>query len=159
MTVLTTPQGPASPGADPGPTRWAVTRLVDTWFRRLTDKAPVDQMLALLDTTALTMVFPEGPVNGEDGFRTWYARVTATFFDQVHELRALDVDLHGDHADVRLTVDWQARTWQPPAPYSGWTGGHATQHWVVRSRDGQARIAEYRVTGFEELTGPRRLPF
>jgi hypothetical protein len=136
-----------------------VTRLIDTWFRRLTDKAPVAEMLTLLDPDSLTMVFPEGSFSGEDGFRTWYAAVTARYFDQVHELRVLDVELHGERGDVDLTVDWQARIWQPPDPYSGWTGGHATQHWTVRRRNGAAVITDYRVIAIHELTGPRRLPF
>jgi hypothetical protein len=136
-----------------------VIQLVDTWFRRLTDKAPVDEMLSLLEPGSLTMVFPEGSFIGEDGFRTWYAAVVGTFFDQVHDVRVLDVELLGEQADVHVAVDWQARTWQPPAAYSGWTGKHATQHWTVRRRDGTVVIADYRVVGFEDLAGPRRLPF
>ena len=139
--------------------RWEVADLVTTWFRRLTDKASTPQMLAMLDPAGSTLVFPEGTFTDEGGFRTWYGAVTSRFFDQVHELRTLDVECRADGAEVRLTVDWQARTWQPPAANSEWTGATARQHWSVRRADDRPVIAAYRVLALEPMTGGlRRLP-
>jgi SnoaL-like domain len=139
--------------------RWEVADLVTTWFRRLTDKAAPEEMLAMLDPVGPTMVFPEGTFTGEDGFRAWYDAVTNRFFDQVHELRTVDVDCRADGAEVRLTVDWQARTWQPPAANSEWTGANARQHWSVRRAGDRPVITDYRVLALESMTaGVRRLP-
>jgi hypothetical protein len=140
-------------------TRWEITDLVATWFRRLTDKAAPDVMLAMLDPAGPTLVFPDGTFTGEDGFRAWYDAVTGRYFDQVHELRTMDVDCRAAVAEVRLTVDWQARTWQPPAAYSGWTGATARQHWSVRRADARPVITQYRVLELEPMpAGARRLP-
>ena len=139
--------------------RWEVADLVTTWFRRLTDKASPQDMLAMLDPAGPTLVFPDGTFTGEDGFRAWYGAVTGRFFDQVHELRTVDVEGRADGAEVRLTVDWQARTWQPPAANSDWTGATARQHWSIRRADDRAVITEYRVLALEPMTGGvRRLP-
>jgi len=139
--------------------RWEVADLVLTWFRRLVDKPPAEDMLAMLDPDGPTMVFPEGTFAGVAGFRTWYAAVTSTYFDQVHAVRALDVDCRAGGAEVRLTVDWQAWTWQPPAAFSEWTGAVARQHWNVRRADGRPVITDYRVVAFEPMnSGVRRLP-
>jgi len=139
--------------------RWEVADLVTTWFRRLTDKAAPPEMVRMLDPAGPTLVFPEGTFTGEDGFRTWYDAVTSRFFDQTHELRTVDIESRADGAEVRLTVDWQARTWLPPAANSEWTGATARQHWSVRRADDRPVITEYRVLSLEPMTGGvRRLP-
>ena len=80
-------------------------------------------------------------------------------FDQIHEVRSIDVDFRDGVAEVRLTVDWQARTWQPPAAFSEWTGAVARQHWVVRRAGDRPVISEYRVLALEPMSGGlRRLP-
>jgi len=139
--------------------RWEVADLVTGWFRRLGDKAAPEAMLAMLDPAGPTMVFPEGTFVGADGFRAWYDAVTNRYFDQVHELRTVEVDCRADTAEVHVTVDWQARTWQPPAAFSEWTGAVARQRWTVRRAGGHPVIAEYRVLALEPMTGGvRRLP-
>jgi hypothetical protein len=141
------------------PARWEVTDLAAAWFRGLVDKAPPEVMLAMLDPAGSTLVFPEGTFTGEDGFRAWYDTVTSRYFDQIHELRTVDVDCRPGGAEVRLTVDWQARTWQPPAAYSEWIGATARQHWSVRRADTGPVITGYRVLALEPMTGGvRRLP-
>ena len=49
-----------------------------------------------------------------DNFREWYERIINTFFDEVHTIKELQVTPAGDHADVKVVVNWQAKVWQPP---------------------------------------------
>jgi hypothetical protein len=94
--------------------------------------APLDEFLACLDADELEMQFPEETVHGHDGFRRWYERIVNTFFDEAHTIKELEVTSLGDRANVRVLVNWQARTWSPPAAKSEWSGHDAGQSWVVK---------------------------
>ena len=113
-------------------TQSEVQDLVYTWFRKITDKCPEDEMLAMLSTDGLEMRFPERTLKSYDDFRDWYHGVAGLFFDQVHELKMLAVDLDGERANVTLVVNWQAHTWNPPAAYSEWSSFLIHQDWTVR---------------------------
>lgn len=145
--------------ADTALTTVSVKKLIYTWFKKLTDHAPVDEMLAMLNVDSLQMKFPEATLTSEQQFRDWYTTVTNKFFDQVHELKMLDVALDGDVATVELVVNWQARTWEPPAGYSGWEGVYAHQSWTVAISDktGIPAITTYDVHTFEPMDGPLRI--
>jgi hypothetical protein len=133
-----------------------VKALVVGWFRRLTDHAPVEEMLAMLDLQRLQMTFPEATLRSEADFRKWYGDVTGKFFDQRHDLEMLDVDVQEHRAHVNLVVGWQARTWTPPAAYSGWIGAHAYQEWMVEraAEHLPPRIVTYTVARLEPMQRP-----
>lgn len=137
-------------------TQSEVQELVYTWFQKITDKAPVKEMVAMLATNGLEMVFPERTLRSHDDFADWYAGdqgVTYKFFDQVHDLKMIAVDLAGDTAAVTLVVNWQARTWTPPDPYSEWQGAYVHQSWTIKrnaSSDAPV-IVTYRVGAFEPM--------
>lgn len=136
---------------------YEIRELVFTWFRKLTDHAPIEELLALLKIDALQMKFPETTIDSRDGFIQWYEGVTRKFFDQVHETKSLDIELHHDSATVRLVVNWQARTWDPPEGYSRFTSMYAYQTWQISKEpnSGRAVIRVYSVDRLEEAL-PRR---
>ena len=139
-------------------TRFGVKKLVYTWFRKITDHAPVEEMIDMLDSSALEMTFPEATLKNTADFKEWYKTVIHKFFDQVHEVKMLDVELEGDTATVHLVVNWHALTWEPPAPYSKWEGVYAHQNWTVRKDrvSGKPVITKYYVTEFESMGGPSK---
>ena len=108
----------------------------------------------LLDK-GLEMRFPEGTLRGWSGFEGWYQGVMRFFFDEVHEVKKVDVDLSGDTADVKVVVNWQADRWKPPAAKSEWLGFDAYQTWVVkRSPETQKPvIATYIVEELRPMKG------
>ncbi len=128
-------------------TQGEVQDLVYTWFRKITDKCPEDEMLAMLSGDGLEMQFPERTLRNYDDFRDWYHGVTRLFFDQVHELKMLAVDIDGERANIELVVNWQAHTWNPPAAYSDWQGYLIHQDWTVKRDQASNRpvIVTYRV--------------
>jgi hypothetical protein len=134
-------------------TEWEVQELVYTWFRKLTIKVPVDELLALLSPQGLEMAFPESTLRNHADFRVWYEAVTHTFFDQVHDVKMLAVELENDQATVNLIVNWQASTWEPPAGYSKREGFYVHQNWTVVRDDatGKPVIARYRVGAFDPM--------
>jgi hypothetical protein len=132
-------------------TNGEVQELVYEWFRQITDKVPVEQMLAMLDLNDLEMKFPDATLRNEADFRNWYKIVTGLFFDQVHDVKLLAVDLQGAEANVTLIVNWQARTWKPPAAKSEWQGWYIHQRWHVRwgAQIGKPVVARYIVGQFD----------
>lgn len=130
-----------------GLTQAEVHDLVYNWFRKLTIKVPVDEMLDMLSTDPLEMKFPEKTMRSQAEFKQWYDDVTHLFFDQVHDVRFLAVDVNGDEATVHLYVNWQARTWKAPAGFSEWQGWLVVQNWVVKHDpiSGKAVIVKYEV--------------
>ena len=134
-------------------TKWDVKELVYSWFRRITIKVPVEELLSVLSSDELEMRFPEETLRSHSDFRKWYKTVTHLFFNQVHDVKMLDVDVKGDRALVSLIVNWQAETWDPPAPISKREGFYVHQTWVVK-RDpstGNLVIATYNVGEFDPM--------
>jgi hypothetical protein len=109
-----------------------VQQLAADWYHLLDVHAPLEELLPLLADEDLFFQFPEGPANGRVGFAEWYDRVTRLFFDEVHTLTEVRSTLAGDHADVKVVVNWQAHIWNPPEAKSQWLGFDASQTWVVR---------------------------
>jgi hypothetical protein len=134
-------------------TGWEVKELVYTWFKKLTDKANAAELTALLSAESLLMEFPEETLRSHADFRSWLKKVTGIYFDQIHDVLFLDVRLEGEKAQVNLVVNWQARTWTPPAAYSQWSGSNVHQHWVVvRDRkSGKPVISVYHVAEFDPM--------
>ena len=134
---------------DPTPLEDAEVRsFVTRVYREVFDAhAPLDVFLASPDDDELEMRFPEETVRGHAGFGRWYERIVNTFFDETHTIRELEVTSHGDRATVRVAVNWQAYTWDPPAAKSEWSGHDAGQTWVVKRspEDGQPMIVTYTV--------------
>ena len=113
-------------------TNWEVQDFVYTWFRKITYKAPVEELKAMLATDGLEMKYPETTLKNYVDFDQWYQTVTHLFFDQVHEIKFLDVHLENELATVNLVVNWQARTWKAPAGFSEWQGMYVHQTWMVK---------------------------
>jgi len=134
---------------------WEVKELVYAWFKKLTDKASADELAAMLSGESLEMKFPDDTLRSLADFRVWLKKVTVIFFDQVHDVLHLDVRLDGEKADVNLIVNWQARTWTPPAAYSELTGFNVHQHWVVvrDPRSGKPVVSVYHVGAFDKMKG------
>lgn len=134
-------------------TQGDVLELVYTWFRCITEKADLHEVMSLLTNDELEMHFPEVVIQGASDFQSWYESVTTTFFDQVHDIKLLAIDLDGEKATVTLIVNWQARTWQAPAATSTWQGYNVHQKWMIR-RDpssGKPVIARYYVGAFDPM--------
>jgi SnoaL-like domain len=132
-----------------------VQSFVSDWFHKLDQHVPVESLLPMVSDT-VEFQFPEGPVHGADGFRRWYEGVTNIFFDEVHELRWVNVQPKDEAtAEVRLVVKWEARRWKHPAPHSEYLAFDALQTWMVRSapEGGSPVITQYIVEALLLLPG------
>jgi hypothetical protein len=109
-----------------------VRELADEWYNKLDEHAPPEEFVSLLASEGLEMNWPEGPFYGFDGFKRWYDRVLVTFFNEVHSIKEFSVTPEGDRAGVKVTVQWQANTWKPPAPFSERVFWQAYQTWAVK---------------------------
>ena len=137
-----------------------VRDLVTTWYKKLDVHAPAPEVAALVADGELEMRFPEATLRNRQEFvEKWYEVVIRRFFDEVHEMRKLDVELAGDKAYVNLVVRWQAKIWDPPAPKSTYLGFDAAQRWVVtRSpHSGNAAVQTYIVDELKPLPGSASL--
>lgn len=109
-----------------------VQALASEWYRKLDVHAPMVEILPLLADEELEMVFPEATVQGYAGFEGWYQRVIRQFFDEVHTLKEVTpVPVEGA-VEVKVVVQWQATTWNPPNAKSARINCDAYQRWVVK---------------------------
>jgi hypothetical protein len=135
-------------------TTFEIKTLIYTWFKNLTEHAPVEELLALVSLEDdLLIEFPDNPIKNEVQFRNWYKVVTNLFFDEQHVIQMLDISLSGNMAIVKIIVNWQAKTWNAPSPYSNWEGYNVHQDWVVKkdSVTGKALILKYKVGKFDSF--------
>lgn len=134
-------------------TQGEVLELVYAWFRNITSKVNLDEVLSLLSSTKLEMVFPEKTLHNYTDFAGWYEEVTHLFFDQVHDVKLLAVELEEQQANVTLIVNWQARTWKAPDATSQWQSSNVHQRWIVERDESSGRpvITSYTVGTFDQL--------
>lgn len=141
-----------------GLTEESVRQFVQDWYDALDRHDPIADVLPYLSRNGLTMRFPEATLHNVADFRDWYDAVTHRFFDEVHELKRVDVRLVSPaHADVSVVVNWQARVWNPPAARSEWLGFDASQTWSVVLQDGAPRIRSYSVDDLAPMPGSAEL--
>jgi len=150
----------------PLPSQSDVDVFVYDWYRKLDSHVPVDEYLPLLSDDC-ELVFPEATLQGKDGYAAWYrggARgmpgVINLFFDEVHELKRIDVAISGSdsrdswRADLLIVVKWQAHRWAPPKPKSDYLAFDAWQRWTLRlAQTGKPVIQQYIVDRLEKLQG------
>jgi len=130
-----------------------ITNFVHSWYSRLNDHAPFEEVRAMLSNDGIEMRFPETTLTTYPQFEAWYKGVTGTFFNQSHIVQKLEVTMNGDTAELAVTVNWRAHTWQPPQAYSTWINAVAGQKWkVVRDpATGNPLIQKYIVETFKTL--------
>ena len=137
-------------------TREEIKALADKWYKLLDVHAPITEFLPLLHETELEMRFPEATLKGQGAFSEWLAGVVRIFFDEVHTLKKVEVDIQShDTAQARVVVNWKARRWKAPAPNAENLDFDAYQTWVVKRSpvSGQAVIATYIVDKLEPQPG------
>lgn len=138
----------------------AIRTTVAEWYRALDRHDDITIVLPYLVDDGLEMRFPEATKKGHAGFREWYTAVTHRFFDEVHILVSVDVDMapNGRSAELKVVVNWQARIWDAPAPRSVWLGFDAVQTWtVVAADDGRTQVKTYIVDALEPMPGSASL--
>ena len=140
-------------------THLEVNELVYNWYKKLDVHAPVEEVAPLLASEGLEMRFPEATLRSIDEFKDWYKRVTHLFFDEVHNMKMLNIELDGETATAKLVVNWQAHIWNPPDAKSKWLGFDAIQTWTVKrdSKTGGAVIATYTVDALDPMEGSASL--
>ncbi|MEU9125480.1 nuclear transport factor 2 family protein [Streptomyces sp. NPDC048506] len=149
------PEAPAVRGL----TEQAVRALAEQWYAALDRHDGLDEMKQFVVDEGLEMRFPEGTFRGHAGFAEWYAAVSYRFFDERHTVTDTQVVIDGAEARVHVHVNWQARTWRPPAARSEWLGFDADQTWVVATgrRSWAPLIKTYICNALEPMPGSAAL--
>lgn len=130
--------------------------LANDWYRKLDVHAPVEDVLRLLAEDGFEIRVPEGTFKGGEGFAHLYEEGWIRhYFDEVHELKKLSFTPAGAQAEVKVVVNWQARSWDPPAAQSKRINMDAYQTWVVQRTPDSAQpvILTYILDASEPLTG------
>ncbi len=128
------------------------------WYTKLDVHAPMIDILPMLSTDELFMVFPEATLEGLAAFEGWYQGVIRIFFDEVHEVTDVKVTWEGDAATVKIVVHWAASRWNPPARFSDRIDLDAYQTWVVKkSAAGKPVITRYVVDELKYREGSAKL--
>ncbi|MEH2038679.1 hypothetical protein [Nostoc sp.] len=136
-----------------------IKQLATDWYLKLDVHAPLEEYIPFLAEEGLEMRFPEATVYGFEGFKDWYERVIRIFFDEVHTLKQVNVQLSGDEASVQVIVKWEASVWNPPAATSQRIVLDAYQTWIVKRSPytGKPVIATYIVDSLSYYEGSARL--
>ena len=134
-----------------------IRQLVTDWYKDLDVHVPLVALLPKVAENGLQMRFPEGTLHSTAEFEYWYQGVIRIFFDEVHSVRDLTINIteDGSRADVKLVVNWEASRWNPPAPNSERLLMDAYQTWVVERSvsSGLAVVKTYIVDELRPLAG------
>jgi len=134
-----------------------VRELVENWYSALDTHAETAEMLGYLADKGLEMKFPEAKVRGHAGFTKWYEGIVNTFFDEVHTLQKLDIEIAQDglSAVVNLVGEWDASRWKAPQPKSERLMMIADQTWTIirDTTSGHSIIQKYKVNSLTPMPG------
>ncbi|MBX3427468.1 MAG: antibiotic biosynthesis monooxygenase [Pirellulales bacterium] len=86
-----------------------VRRFAQEWFDKLSNRAPVEQLLALAADNGLDIRFPDARLRNHAEFAAWYASVGERFDEQEHVLESLATQPSEAGMLVFVTVVWKAR--------------------------------------------------
>lgn len=135
--------------------------LVENWYAALDTHADTDEMLSYLADKGMEMRFPEAKVRGHTQFVKWYEGIIHTYFDEVHTLQNLDIEImdNGLRAVVKVVGRWDASRWKAPRAKSERLMMIADQTWtIIRLTDsGQSVIQTYLVNSLTPLPGSASL--
>jgi hypothetical protein len=149
-----------------------IRAFVYAWYRLLDQHAPVEEYYPFLAGDEVELVLPEVTLNGTEAFAAWYRGgskkfnlpgVVNVFFDEVHELKRVDISFDGarkagSYASVLIVVKWEAHRWTPPKARSDVLRFDAWQRWVMAlSPQGRPVIRQYIVDKLELLAGSAEL--
>ena len=136
-----------------------VTKLAEDWYQKLDVHAPMVEVLPMLSSNGLEMIFPEATLRSLAEFESWYQGVIRIFFDEIHEITKCDVTISGDKANVDIVVKWEASVWKPPARNSERIKLDAYQTWVVERSPETAQpvITTYTVDELKYHDGSAKL--
>ncbi len=139
-------------------TKQEVEKLAADWYHKLDVHAPLVELLPMVAEDA-EMKFPEATLRGLADFESWYERVIRIFFDEVHTLKQVNVDLKDEVANVKVVVHWEASVWNGPAAKSQRIKLDAYQTWVVKRSpfSGAPVIASYSVDRLEYAADSAKL--
>ncbi|MBK8026165.1 MAG: hypothetical protein IPK19_33460 [Chloroflexi bacterium] len=115
-------------------TKQEIEAMVIDWYQGLdVHRAQVD-MIKYIHSTELEMVFPEATLRTQAEFELWFQGVIRIFFDEVHTMQSLDIQVSedGSKADVKLVVRWEASRWKAPAANSERLRFDAYQTWIIK---------------------------
>ena len=138
----------------------AVRAMAVKWYGGLDGHLPEVEMLKFLVPEGLEQQWPDYHVQNLADFEGWYQRALRLFFDEVHTLKEFNVtpSTDGSTADVKVFVNWQARTWTPGDAKSKYLNLDIHQSWiVVRSAEGSPLIKFIRVDDATPLPGSESL--
>ncbi len=141
-----------------------VRAFVDAWFSMLDRHDPADMVLAFADDDA-RMHFPEKTLEGVGDLRAWYEGgtyhdgeaapgVINIFFDEVHQLVDLDVEVHASTCTLNLVVAWQASMFIPPEASSRRVALDATQRWELRAGPERRNHYGLLITSYDAVAAP-----
>ena len=123
-----------------------VKELATVWYQKLDVHAPLAELQAMVAQDDLEMKFPEATLRGPAEFAKWYEGVIRIFFDEVHRLKKVDVQLTPEGAKVDVVVHWEASVWKAPAAKSERIRLDAFQTWFVKRSESNDRAVISRYT-------------
>lgn len=101
------------------------------WFSLINNHEPVRKLTDKLNADDFELKFPEKTITNTEEFCDWYNTVTNKYFDQVHNVKNIDIEISEEKADIILMLNWEARSWEPTNPYSCYTNCEIIQSWIL----------------------------
>lgn len=108
-----------------------IIKFVLEWFNLINNHEPIEKLIDKLDANGFELKFPEKTITNIDEFQNWYNTVTNKYFDQVHNVKNIDIEISEEKTDIILTLNWEARSWEPQSPYSNYLNCDVVQSWVL----------------------------
>ena len=132
-------------------TEFEVNQFISEWFHKLDIHPPVEEMLPFVSAEKLSMKMPDRlePFRRHEGFKKWYKGVSK-FIDQVHTIKALDIQPSQETATVKVINRWERSVCDSESQRSSRAGFYAAQTWELERSPESSRlvIVAYKVDYF-----------
>ena len=112
-------------------TKLEIYKFILEWFDLITNQKIVDELIERLDENGFELKFPETTITDVEEFKNWYKTVKNQYFNQVHNVKNIDIEISKNQADIILTLNWEAHSRDVENPYSKKINCDVIQSWVI----------------------------
>ncbi|WP_017314367.1 hypothetical protein [Mastigocladopsis repens] len=111
-----------------------IRELVTDFYAKLDAHAPVEEYdrFFAFDEEGFKMQFPSQTLHNRQEFKQWYESSVNLYFDEIHQLKEINVSATSEQAEVKAIVHWEGSVWKAPASHSQRTIADADHSWVVK---------------------------
>jgi hypothetical protein len=132
-------------------TKIEIYKFILEWFDALDNHKPINMLTEKLDENGFEIKFPDTTIQNLEELQNWYKSVKKDFYDEIHIIKNIDIEITEKQAEVILTLNWEARSRDIQEAYSKNMNCDIIQSWIMtENKENKPVIKQYTLNYIKE---------